>query len=108
MRSLFVSAALCLLAGATIAQAAAAPGDLEARRKALDSLIKEHWEYNLDVNPEFASILGDKRYTKRWSDHSPQAIEANSRLAEFKTRFESTSRRVPEQEALMKTPPSAI
>ncbi|MEO8502595.1 MAG: DUF885 domain-containing protein [Acidobacteriota bacterium] len=106
MRSMFVSAAaLCLLASAAFAQTVAVPGDLEARRKALDSAIKEHWEYNLSVNPEFASILGDKRYNDRWSSNTPEAIAANlKRLAEFKTRFAAIDTAgFPEQEALNKT-----
>jgi len=44
---------------------AAPPADnLAARRKALSDLLAEHWEYTLSKSPEFASILGDKR----WND----------------------------------------
>ena len=34
---------------------AAAPGDLEARRKTLSDLLAAQWEYNLSTSPEFAS-----------------------------------------------------
>ena len=35
--------------------------DLDKRRKALRDLLREHWEYTLRTQPEFASILGDKQ-----------------------------------------------
>ncbi len=101
-RSLFACLMLCALAAPSFAAEA---GDLDARRKALDSLLKEHWEYNLSVNPEFASILGDKRWNDRWSDNTPAAIDANlKKLAEFRARFEAIDTTgFPEQEALNKT-----
>lgn len=101
-RNLLSVALLCLLASAAVA---AAPDDLAARRKALNDLIDEHWEYTLRVNPEFASILGDKRYNDRWSDNTPAAIDDNlKQLASFKQRFEAVDTTgFPEQEALNKT-----
>jgi len=101
-RSLFACLMLCALAAPSFAADAA---DLDARRKALDALLKEHWEYNLSVNPEFASILGDKRWNDRWSDNTPAAIDANlKKLAEFRARFEAIDTTgFPEQEALNKT-----
>ncbi|HEU4520676.1 MAG TPA: DUF885 domain-containing protein [Thermoanaerobaculia bacterium] len=56
--------------------------DLDRRRKALSDLLAEHWQYTLRTNPEFASMLGDKRYNDRLSDPSPAAIEKD--LAETK------------------------
>ena len=32
------------------------PGDVDARRKQLNDLVSEYWEYNLKQNPVFASI----------------------------------------------------
>ena len=57
------------------------------------------------MNPEFASILGDKRYNDRWSENSPAAIDANLKvLADFKKRFEAIDTTgFPDQEALNKT-----
>src|SRR6266404_4893371 len=64
--------------------------NLEARRKQLDSLLKEQWEYVLRTSPEFASILGDKRYNDRLSDFSQKQIDADTRAThEFLKRFEA-------------------
>ena len=47
--------------------------DLDLRRKTLNDLIDEQWEYTLRTSPEFASILGDKRYNDQASDVSAAA-----------------------------------
>jgi len=63
---------------------------LESRRKAFNDLLAEQWEYNLRTNPEFASILGDKRYNDQLSDFSLKSIkqrEADTRA--FLTRFQA-------------------
>src|SRR6476469_3361170 len=52
---------------------------VDANRKKLDALLKEQWEYTLRTSPEFASILGDKRYNDKLSDFSQQAIDADLR-----------------------------
>ena len=44
--------------------------DLDKRRKALQDLLHEQWEYTLRTQPEFASILGDKRYNDKSGDFS--------------------------------------
>ncbi|MES3022171.1 MAG: DUF885 domain-containing protein [Pseudomonadota bacterium] len=76
-RSIGASALLfSLILGVAHAAGADAP-DLDSRRKALDSLIKEQWEYTMRNNPEWASIIGDKRYNDRLSDFSQAAIEAD-------------------------------
>src|SRR5258706_13523606 len=101
-RILSPAAVLCLLASGAFAASA---DDAAGRRKALADLIQEHWEYNLKTNPEFASILGDKRYNDRWSDNTQAAIDANlKKLAELRQRFEAIDTAgFPEQEALNKT-----
>src|ERR1044072_2845900 len=43
---------------------------VSARVKQLHALLHEHWEWTLSSAPEFASILGDKRWNDRWSDYS--------------------------------------
>jgi uncharacterized protein (DUF885 family) len=50
--------------------------DLDRRRKALSDLLHEQWEYTLRVSPEFASILGDRRYSDQLSDASERAAKA--------------------------------
>jgi uncharacterized protein (DUF885 family) len=55
---------------------AAAPPDVATRKKQLDALLAEQWETNLRFNPEFASILGDKRYNDKLSDFSQKGVDA--------------------------------
>jgi len=87
------------------AAAASSPAvDLEARRKALSDLLAEQWEYNLRTNPEFASILGDKRYNDQLSDVSMKAVLEDLEMTrKFLARFEAIDATgFPEQEALNK------
>ncbi len=102
--SLFaVVMALCLT---TNLFAATLPGaDLEARRKQLSDLLAEQWEYVMRTSPEFASILGDKRYNDQVSDFSQKAIDDDlAKTKEFLTRFEAVDTTgFAEQEALNKT-----
>jgi len=63
---------------------------VEARKQKLDALLAEQWEYTLKHGPEFASILGDRRYNDQWSDGSLEAIAADlAKTKEFLTRFEA-------------------
>ena len=84
---------------------AAAPADLESRRKAFQALLSEQWEYALSHSPEFASILGDKRWNDKVSDLSRKAIEADQAMDRvFLARFEAIDAAgFPEQEALTRT-----
>jgi uncharacterized protein (DUF885 family) len=84
--------------------AANPPADLGARRKALNDLLHEQWEYIMSKNPIYASILGDKRYNDKLDDFSQQAIDDNLvQLRRFLDRFEAIDTAgFPEQEALNK------
>jgi uncharacterized protein (DUF885 family) len=84
--------------------AASASSDLDARRKQLADLLVEHWEYNLKDSPEFASILGDKRYNDRLSDFSEKHVYENlEHDRKLLARFEAVDTSgFPEQEALNK------
>jgi uncharacterized protein (DUF885 family) len=100
MKNLVCSLALVLLA-LPVAAAVAAP-DLEARRKALNDLLQEQWEYTMRTSPLYASTLGDKRYNDQLDDFSQQQIDnglAHTRvmLARFKAIDTSG---FPEQEVL--------
>jgi uncharacterized protein (DUF885 family) len=85
--SLLASGALALLAGVNPVvhaqalkadpQAAAAPQSLEDRRKALNQLFDDYWQDNLKHSPEFASMIGDKRYNDQISDYSVKAYNDN-------------------------------
>jgi uncharacterized protein (DUF885 family) len=100
MRSL-----ICLLIAAMLIPAALAaanpPADLEARRKALNDLLHEQWEYVMSKNPIYASILG---YNDKLDDFSQQAIDDNlAQIRRFVDRFEAIDTTgFPEQEALNK------
>jgi uncharacterized protein (DUF885 family) len=52
---------------------------VEQRVKQLHDLLSEQWEYTLRTSPEFASILGDKRYNDKLSDFSQAAIDSDLR-----------------------------
>ena len=81
-----------LLGSVTLAGpvAAATPASATARVDALNQLLAEQWQHNLQNSPEFATILGDLRYNDRWSDISlaHQAAERKAN-ADFLKRFEA-------------------
>jgi len=58
------------------AQGEAKPAPVEDRRKALSALFDQYWQANLENSPEFASIIGDKRYNDKTSDYSVKAFNA--------------------------------
>src|SRR6202171_2003787 len=99
---------ICFLAAAMLLPAAAhapnPPADLEARRKALNDLLHERWEYTMRTSPIYASILGDKRYNDKLDDFSQQAIDDDlEQTRRFLYRFEAIDAAgFPEQEALNK------
>src|ERR1043165_4750668 len=103
-RSLPFTIILGGLAAAAL-RAAAPKSDLEARRKALNDLLAEQWEYNLSENPEFASIIGDKRWNDKSSEVSDAAVQRDlAKSREYLARFEAIDTTgFPEQEALNKT-----
>src|SRR5580692_10640363 len=85
--------------------AAAPQSDLDARRKALNDLLAERWEYSLRTSPIFASILGDKRWNDKLDDFSQKAIDDDlEQSKKFLERFEAIDvTGFPEQEVLNKT-----
>lgn len=93
--------AMILCAGTLCAQELSAE-DLDRRRKALSDLLNEHWEYTLRTSPEFASILGDRRYNTELSDFSERAVRADQeQTRRFLKRFEAIKTRAfSEQERL--------
>ncbi len=104
MRFLICLLTIAILLPATVAAAANQPADLEARRKALNDLLHEQWEYTMRTNPIYASILGDKRYNDKLDDFSQKAIDDNlEQTRRFLDRFEAIdTTRFPEQEVLNK------
>ena len=66
-----LTASMLIVSNLTAAELSAS--DLDKRRKALQDLLHEQWEYTLRIQPEFASILGDKRYNDKSGDFSEAA-----------------------------------
>src|ERR1035438_3215088 len=99
---------ICLLAVAILIPAvmvAANPSaDLDARRKALNDLLHEQWEYTMRTSPIYASILGDKRFNDKLDDFSQAAIDDNLvQTRRFLERFDAIDTTgFPEQEVLNK------
>ncbi len=86
-----VLCAVCLMVPAALAQELSA-ADLDRRRVALRDLLDEQWEYSLRTSPEFASILGDRRYNDQLSDVSEAAVKADLAVSRrFLRRFEAVS-----------------
>jgi uncharacterized protein (DUF885 family) len=77
---------------------------VESRRKALNDLLAEQWEYKLRTSPLFASFLGDKRWNDKLDDFSQEAIDKDvQENQKFLARFEAIDTSgFPEQEALNK------
>jgi len=97
---LWFAVALRVLCSMSTAQSS--PASLESRRKALNDLLAEQWEYRLRTSPIFASFLGDKRWNDKLDDFSQEAIDKNlEETTEFLTRFKAIdSSGFPEQDAL--------
>ena len=62
-----------LQTGAPTPQAAS----VAARSKALSGLLAEIWQDRLKHSPEFASLIGDKRYNDQLTDYSVKEINAS-------------------------------
>ncbi len=78
------------------------PQSVELRLKKLHTLLDEQWEYTLRNQPEFASIIGDKRYNDRLSDFSQASIDRDIRQTRvFLEKFEAIDTSgFPDQERL--------
>jgi len=79
-----------------------APASLDSRRKQLANLLFEHWEYTMRTNPEYASVLGDKRYNDKLTDFSEKEVYADiDAQKQFLARFLAVDvQGLPEQDAL--------
>jgi uncharacterized protein (DUF885 family) len=104
MQKLILATMAIVFLAATASSQELSAADLDKRRKALADLLHEQWEYTLRTSPEFASILGDKRFNDRSSDLSEAAVKRD--LAATK-KFLARLQRIdtagfPDQEALNK------
>ncbi len=79
-----------LMSAACAVSVHAATADVPARVKALNDLLAEQWQYNLENTPEFATILGDLRYNDRWSNASLKHQQADyAKTQDFLKRFQA-------------------
>lgn len=65
---------LLLLSTPHLVWSQAAPTPIEERRKALNDLFHEYWDANLAHSPEFASMIGDKRFNDKIGDVSVRSF----------------------------------
>jgi uncharacterized protein (DUF885 family) len=66
------------------------PASVEVRRQRLLSLFDEQWQYTLRTHPEWATMLGDRRYNDRLSDQSPDFFHEDlEQTGKFLKRFEA-------------------
>ena len=105
MRLNRVFAVVCLASSffvSVLAFAAPAAQSVDQRRKQLNNLLDEQWEYTMRTNPEYASILGDKRYNDKLSDQSYDAVLRDiDQQKKFLAAFEAVDTTgFPEQEKL--------
>jgi uncharacterized protein (DUF885 family) len=84
---------------------AAGPSGVAERRQQLNALLAEQWDYTMRTNPEWASMLGDKRFNDKSSDVSEKGVYADiEEKKKLLKRFEAIDTNgFPEQEALNKT-----
>jgi uncharacterized protein (DUF885 family) len=79
--------------------------NLEARRKQLNRLIADEWEYEMRASPQTATTVGDYRYNDKWDDASLAYVPKQRKdLRKWLARFESVNTAgFPEQEKLSQT-----
>jgi uncharacterized protein (DUF885 family) len=86
-------------------QTASVQASLAERRKQLNDLLAEQWDYTMRTYPEYASTLGDKRFNDKLTDSSEKAVYADiEEQKKFLQRFKAVDTTgFPEQETLNKT-----
>jgi len=101
--AVFLCAAGLLLGGIAAADGKPA-ASLDERREQLNALLKEQWEFSMKTSPEFATIIGDKRYNDKVTDVSEKEIYYELEMAkDFLKRFQAVDTSgFPEQERLNK------
>ena len=104
MQKLMLVALAAILFASTASSDELSAASLDKRRKALADLLKEQWEYTLRTSPEFASILGDRRYNDQSADLSEAAVKRDLAATKgFLARLERIDTTAfPEQEVIDK------
>jgi uncharacterized protein (DUF885 family) len=103
-RSFLCSLVVLFYLGFSAVAPCQAPIGVEERRKVLNALLDEQWQYTLRTSPVFASFLGDKRWNDKLDDFSQEAIDKDlAETQKFLIRFESIDTTgFPAQEVLNK------
>jgi uncharacterized protein (DUF885 family) len=92
MKKLGLALLLSLAASVPLCAQELSAADLDRRREALRALLDEQWEATLRRAPEFASMLGDRRYNDQVSDLSEAAVsEELAETKRFLARFQAIS-----------------
>jgi uncharacterized protein (DUF885 family) len=93
---------LLLMAMLTPPARSADTANLETRRKQMNQLLDDEWEYEMREAPEFATVVGDYRYNDRWSDASLEhVVVQRDALQKWLVKFEAVDTTgFPEQEKL--------
>jgi uncharacterized protein (DUF885 family) len=66
-----------LVVQAQTGASAPAAASVAARSKALSALLADIWQDRLKHSPEFASLIGDKRYNDQLTDYSAKEVNAS-------------------------------
>ena len=90
---------LCLV---VTCQMLSAENDIDTRRKQLNDLVSEYWEYSLKQSPIFASFIGDKRYNDQLDSQSEESIKRDAAMKRaYLAKFQAISTAgFPQQEKL--------
>lgn len=90
---------LCLV---VTCQMISAENDIDTRRKQLNNLVSEYWEYSLKQSPIFASFIGDKRYNDQLDSQSEESIKRDAAMKQaYLAKFQAISPAgFPQQEKL--------
>lgn len=90
---------LCLV---VTCQMISAENDIDTRRKQLNNLVSEYWEYSLKQSPIFASFIGDKRYNDQLDSQSEESIKRDAAMKRaYLAKFQAISTAgFPQQEKL--------
>ena len=77
---------------------------VDQRREQLNALLKEQWDFVMKTSPEYATIIGDKRYNDKVSDVSEKEVQYELEMTKgFLKRFQAIDTTgFPEQERLNK------
>jgi len=101
--SVFLFLGVLLFAGIAAANDKPA-ASLDQRRDQLNALLKEQWDFVMKTSPEYATIIGDKRYNDKVSEVTEKEVYYELEMTkDFLKRFQAVDTTgFPEQERLNK------